>query len=161
MDDAGAHGADSNSSLEHALVGRLSQLLRWLDNQVGMSNMGRVIDRESKANDQIDDNDVVHSQIPEVDQSEQVQVDKQNCEHNKKRDGGRPCDEEYNEKDCHDGKTNTEGSFLDEYHILLHVNHLLRVRVCVSQSIFALNAANVLQILRTIFGKSFKSDGLS
>ena len=75
MNDAGAHFWDGYTWLVHAFLIIGAELYGRLYNQVGMSDVSRVVDWEAKANDEVHYNDIVQGQVPEEDETEQKQID--------------------------------------------------------------------------------------
>ena len=101
--------ADGHSSLEHACL-HLGKAFWRFDYEVGVGYVSAVIDREAQADDQLDDDDVVKGEVPEVNQSHQVDVDESHSKYDKHGHWEGARDEEHDKEDSTDRQTNTEES---------------------------------------------------
>ena len=80
MENTRSHLCKSFLGLVHSFVWISFQVIRWFDEQVSMSNMGRVVNWKPNSNHNVDQDKVVEVQSPEIDQSNQVKIHKENTE---------------------------------------------------------------------------------
>ena len=79
MDYARSHLRDGYASLVHAFFLVRGHLTRRSDRQVGVRDMCGVVDCQTQANDKLQDNDVVHREVPIVDQTKQEDIYEHDC----------------------------------------------------------------------------------
>lgn len=95
MDDTGSHLRDGDASLVHAFFIFRGHLLRRSDRQVGVRDMSGVVDSETQSNDKLQDDDVVHREVPIVDQTKQEDINEQDCKDYKQSHLSRASNEEH------------------------------------------------------------------
>ena len=149
MEDAGAHRADGNGSLEVALLWD-GHGIGCFDDEIGMRNMCRVINGETKSNNQDDSDDTVHSQTPELDESEKEQIDEGDSEDDKQSHGDTTSDKEDDQEHCNHREAHTSESLLDKHDVLLEVEQGSGRIVNFSEFVLVCNFSEVFQIYRSI-----------
>ena len=106
--------------------------------------MRGVVNRETQSDNQEDNDDTVHGEIPVVDESEYKDVDEDDGEDHEKGDGQTASDEHDNDEDGDKGEGNTRKSLLQENRILLIIEKFFRRGVGVIETILVMNRFDII-----------------
>lgn len=160
MEHACSHRAKSTSSLEYPLFMIRSQMFRWFDHQVGVSDVGAVVNCKADCDDVVDDSYTVECDVPEGKEAQQEEVDESDAEEDEashRKVGSHDHNDDKNGCKC---ETHIEYGFTLECDIGFVVQEFLVERVGIADVRGGGQPDQILKHLNTLISRVLNIDQL-